>query len=99
MTGIELIANERKEQIEKHGRTVEGDVLENANGEIIMGVKALLSEDGFLFPSKWDMGICAKMLNKSYEERLVIVGALIAAELDRIEYIKTNNPCNNVQIS
>lgn len=42
MTGIELIAQERQEQIEKHGHTIERDIVENSNGELIKGVIALL---------------------------------------------------------
>ena len=36
ITGIELITNERKEQIEKHGRDINSDVIGNPNGEISM---------------------------------------------------------------
>ncbi len=96
MTGIELIAKERQEQIEKHGRPTERDVIENNNGELIMGVKALVNDDGLLFPGKWDMSICVKMFNKTYEERLVIAGALIAAEIDRLKHINSN-PCKNLE--
>jgi hypothetical protein len=33
LTGIELIAQERQEQIEKHGRSIEQDVALNGDGQ------------------------------------------------------------------
>ena len=38
-------------------------------------------------PSDWDDTISLKMCSKSYKERLIIAGALIAAELDRLTAI------------
>lgn len=35
LTGAELIAQERKEQIEKHNRSVEDDVRFNVKGQLI----------------------------------------------------------------
>ena len=96
-TGIELIAQERLEQIEKHGRTIEKDVANNANGELIMAARGLMIEDEEFpigvaekarfseFPADWDSILCRKMCAKSRKERLIIAGALIAAELDIIE--------------
>ncbi len=83
-TGIELIAQERKEQIEKHGYSVEQDEWHNDNNELIIAAMALLSDDGMRMPSKWNIVSIQKMINKLYKERLIIAGALIAAELDRI---------------
>jgi len=86
-TGIELIAIERKEQIEKHGRTPERDVAENVKGQLIEATIALLETDGDLFPESWSGAICEKMLMKPYINRLIIAGALIAAEIDRYNNI------------
>lgn len=89
-TGIELIAQERQEQIEKHGRTVEADVALNSSGQLATAAEMLLAadhEEGIdpeCFPEGWSRDICNAMLNKPYKERLVIAGALIAAEIDRI---------------
>lgn len=93
-TGIELIAQERKEQIEKHGRTVERDVHENAphvfEVPLTKAASALtmepLTDHGkyFMKPSNWDQSIWDKMCAKPYKERLIIAGALIAAEIDRL---------------
>jgi hypothetical protein len=87
MTGIEPIAEERKEQVERHGRTVAHDVRYNPNGDLAMGAVALITKNRVWFPRQWDKRICTDMIRKEYKERLVIAGALIAAELDRIQSI------------
>jgi hypothetical protein len=92
MTGIELIAQERRQQIEKHGRTIEKDVDQNDDNQLSMGALMLLSvdyEEGIdsaSFPQGWDHDICQHMIGKTYKERLIIAGALIAAEIDRISF-------------
>ena len=90
-TGIELIAQERKEQIEKHGRTVEQDVKLNSSYQLAIGASKLLaypaeSNNHKLPPNGWDVDIYKKMQDKPYKERLIIAGALIAAELDRLQH-------------
>lgn len=95
MTGIELIAKERKEQIEKHGRTVALDIKINNDFELCHAANGLLFSEGEISPmdiimefgklKDWDRGIIQKMVQKSYKERLVIAGALIAAEIDRLQ--------------
>ena len=88
-TGIELIAAERQEQIEKHGRTIARDVDENPNGRLVTGALALIRSESKGFwdemPMTWNPNICRKMAKKSYKERLIIGGALIAAEIDRLQ--------------
>lgn len=90
-TGIELIAEERREQIEKHGRTIERDNIENENGQLAHGAEMLLATeheegiDSVSYPDGWDPAICEHMLSKPYLERLAIAGALIAAEIDRLQ--------------
>lgn len=89
--GIELIAKERQEQIQKHGRTLHNDVLQNDNCQLALGAEMLLAAeheegiDPYSYPDGWDEKICRKMLAKSYKERLIIAGALIAAEIDRLQ--------------
>lgn len=89
-TGVFLIANERNSQIMKHGRTIARDVEENSNGELALGAEMLLAaehEEGIdpaSYPDGWDHEICRKMLSKPYKDRLIIAGALIAAEIDRL---------------
>ena len=41
-TGIELIAEERREQIEKHGRTLENDFVINDVGQLAHAAEMLL---------------------------------------------------------
>lgn len=92
-TGIELIAEERQEQIEKHGRTIKEDAKYNCSQQLTMGAEALICNNGAgdwnKFPMRWDDTICAKMINKPYKERLIIAGALIAAEIDRIQALQS----------
>lgn len=91
-TGLQLIAEERQEQIEKHGRTLETDIELNDMEELRIAAMALLGQDNdrvYLgkFPSMWGSNICNKMASKPYKERLIIAGALIAAEIDRINKV------------
>jgi len=91
--GIHLIAEERSEQINKHGRTIASDFQQNENGQLAIGAMMLLAvdfEEGIdsaSYPQGWDHDLCAKMLAKNYKDRLVMAGALIAAEIDRIQFI------------
>lgn len=105
MTGIELIAEERNEQIEKHGRTVASDVEYNVCGQLSFAVVALASEYDATGnkggsdenrinhferwrPIGWDKEQWMIMISKSYRERLIIAGALAAAEIDRLQAIE-----------
>jgi hypothetical protein len=93
-SGIQLITKERKEQIKKHNRSVEEDVLLNTRLQLPMGAVALIEKDWTFngdkrTPEGWDFKIWNKMHNKSYKERLIIAGALIAAEIDRIQRLAT----------
>jgi hypothetical protein len=92
-SGIELIAQERQEQVEKHGRTIDKDVRLNTNGQLSVAAGILsqmfIPDNMDLIPIGWDESIWNKMLCKPYKERLIIAGALIAAEIDRL-----NQPTN-----
>ena len=94
-SGIELIAEERKEQIEKHGKTVDFDVKVNHFGQIkdaaimLLGGEVDIDEENHC-PFNWDDDIWDKMMGKSKIDRLIIAGALIAAEIDRLQSL--NNP-------
>src|SRR5688572_5995972 len=80
-TGVGLIAIERLEQINKHGRTIERDNKENSAEQLATGAEMLLAmshEEGIdpqTFPDGWDHDICQHMLGKPYKERLIIAGA------------------------
>lgn len=88
-TGIELIAQEREEQITKHGRTVEQDVRENDNFQLTLAAAMLTAPNPKQFatptPGGWSWKIWNRMINKPYKERIIIAGALIAAEIDRLQ--------------
>ncbi len=94
-TGIELIAIEREEQIEKHGRSIDNDIRDNSHKQLTMAASILCVEYPFNFltvedvkqyqcPANWDKILWSKMVSKPYKERLVLAGALIAAEIDRL---------------
>jgi len=90
MSGIKLIEKERKEQIEKHGYSLENDKALNCHEQLSLVASILCLPDALgcgniEVPFGWDKEVFNKMINKPYEERLVIAGALIAAEIDRLE--------------
>lgn len=92
MTGIELIAKERQEQIVKHGKTVDFDVKFNTD-QLLKAAEILLKPviSPFLQtrrPFGWDRVYWHKLINKPYSERLTISGALIAAEIDRLKRLE-----------
>jgi hypothetical protein len=88
-TGIKLISDERKEQLEKHNRSLQEDYECNDRNQLAVAATWLI-EGGIDMqqrtPSEWDEDIWLKMVRKSYKERLIIAGALIAAEIDRLQY-------------
>lgn len=92
MTGIELIAKERHEQIEKHGHTTEKDVGNNNNEQLIQAVFGLIHHKYGEMPDEWDFEVVQKMMLKSLKDRLIIAGALIAAEIDRINFDTKQQP-------
>lgn len=95
-TGIELIAQERKEQIEKHGRTVKHDVNLNNVGQLPLAAGLLLwtkeedygSDISACCPTDWYPVFWRRMMKKPYKDRLIIAAALIAAEVDRLQAIE-----------
>ena len=86
MTGVELIAQERLEQKIKHGRTVKSDYELNSDYQLINGAIRLLNGGDYPPPDGWDKETWTKMLNKGDGERYVIAGALIADEIDRLNF-------------
>lgn len=92
MSGIELIAQERKEQLEKHNRPIENDVAYNSEHQLSWAASRLCR----IFPTNtlpkdWNKDLWLKMILKPYKERLIKAGALIAAEIDRLLYIEKLN--------
>lgn len=97
-TGIELIASERAEQLEKHGRTVEMDVVSNNAHQLTVAAANLCylgatltdAEIDARTPYGWNKAEWRKMMQKPYVERVAIAGALLAAEIDRELFVTTH---------
>lgn len=88
MTGIELIAQERKEQLEKHEFSIERDIAWHKNGQLVDAAMQYLGTDLIdCYPEDWDRR-WYKSENPDWNgnriDELKIAGALIAAEIDRI---------------
>lgn len=92
MTGIEAMLIERKEQLGKHNKSVKYDIKVNSTGQLREGARKLITHHPELLidnpPEGWDKELWKKMCLKPYKERLVIAGSLLAAEYDRIEFVK-----------
>jgi len=94
-TGIELISEERGEHFTKHRISIGLDKIYNSEYQLCTGAARLLFspiDEGFdmvkeadiFIPEMWDKELWVKMCSKTYKDRLIIAGALIAAEIDRI---------------
>lgn len=84
MNGIDLIKKEREEQIEKHGfDATHDDVFDE--WQLKNCAVFALTDDPDFFPTEWDENWMLKIRNKPYKEQLIIAGALIAAEIDRVQ--------------
>lgn len=89
-TGIELIVEERQEQIEKHKWTKQHDRQINDEGELVQAAEFCLKaqgrgvgfDDGW--PYNWSHEYRRKILNKDLVSQLKIAGALYMAENDRL---------------
>jgi hypothetical protein len=90
MTGIELIAAERKRQIELKGWTAEHDDTHECN-ELIQAAVCYLHESssyeigGDPPPWPWPRRFESGLGRSGYVRSLTKAGALIAAEIDRLQ--------------
>nr|WP_293837509.1 hypothetical protein [uncultured Arsenicibacter sp.] len=100
-SGVDLIAKERHEQINKHGFSIEKDLSQNDYEKLISATLSILFQNPkfsepierkpiYFYPNSWDDKYYERIVQKSRIEQLVIAGALIAAEIDRILY--SNDP-------
>lgn len=95
-TGIDLIKKEREKQLSKY--SIEDDSICNCTCELSRVAERLLCYN-YKSDSKYVLDIsserksiierypnkkCEALISPSYKERLIIAGALIAAEIDRI---------------
>jgi len=90
-TGAGLIAIERQEQIEKHGITIHSDKDLNRSEQLRLAAIRLIIDSydrDCLVPNNWDKRLWEKMASKPYLQRLIISGALLAAEIDRYQSIE-----------
>jgi len=85
--GVALIEIERKEQLGKHNISIASDMDLNSEGELINAALFVLSSNIGHYPAIWDGVFAEKIKQKTYKEKLVIAGALIAAEIDRVHAI------------
>ncbi len=83
-TGIELIADERKRQVEEEGYSIDHDrVLKNHQLTYAAIVYAIYDFDRSII-EYWPW-VMKYLKPKSNLENLILAGALIAAEIDRIQ--------------
>lgn len=87
MNGVGLIHQERLEQQYKHGYDENHDRI-YTKGELKDAAIFCLTQDFTHYPVNWDIKYADKFNMKNYKDRLAVAGALIAAELDRIERIE-----------
>ena len=91
--GIDLIAEERDEQIEKHGFSVVRD-LQYHEGELVQAAKfCLMYNDSvelqqFNWPEKMNAQARDVIMSKDSIDRTILAGAFMAAELDRVFYFR-----------
>lgn len=83
-TGIELITEERQEQITKHHYTAERDD-QYINGELTIAAEASIEGDDADFPADWNLVLIQRICDKDVIDRMIIAGALYTAEKERIE--------------
>lgn len=84
-TGVELIAEERQEQIEKHKWDIEHDACYH-NEELITAALFCIDPWRFEWPWGWIENFRTKIRYKNRINQLKVAGALIAAEIDRLQY-------------
>lgn len=83
LPGVISIYKERLEQIEKHGFDALHDDNEyHKNGQLTNAAHFALTLQGW--PEGWDDDYKQKIVEKSYINRLIVAGAFIAAEIDRL---------------
>lgn len=104
--GIKMIAQERQKQIDKHGFTAayhadHPEFYENkqlSQAAVSLLVQDLAPHDLVTeIPSNWDVVWFQNLMDRGVIERLVIAGALIAAELDRLTELACYQKCESCQ--
>ena len=94
-TGIEQIAEQRNDQLQKLGYDLKHDIELNNDFQLLeaAGILTWLNKKDYGYnieatcPAGWNEDLWHKMMTKPYRERLAIAGALLAAEIDRLQAI------------
>jgi len=87
MNGIELISKERDEQINKHGCSIKNDI-GSINEELLDVALFTITGNSDFYPRGWNDEFKSKLHKKDRIEQLAVAGALIAAEIDRLQYVE-----------
>lgn len=82
-TGFESIAKERIEQVKKHRYDLHSD-RNYTKGELVKAAQYCITLDIKFWPRGWQTVFRDKIKSKSLEDRYVIAGAFLAAEVDRL---------------
>lgn len=104
-TGIDLFTTERLKQIDKHGFTAKHHAEHPEwyeNNQLQLAAFSLLSHEFYeqsevddTIPEGWDRDWFLDLHSRPHKERLIIAGTLIAAELDRLEYLGLEWKCTD----
>lgn len=89
-TGVELIAEERQEQIKKHGHTAEKDDLK-VDEELVGVARYILFANNDYLPKGYDRDDIMQIFTRPRIEQLAIAGAMLAAEIDRLQRLENGN--------
>ncbi|GAA4328400.1 hypothetical protein GCM10023184_18260 [Flaviaesturariibacter amylovorans] len=87
LTGAQHIAQERYEQIHKHGWDASNDA-DYGNGELLRAAAFCLDSQYFTWPNGWSEHFRDKILAKDRVQQLRVAGAFIAAEIDRLQALE-----------
>lgn len=88
MTGVQLIAKERDEQIWIHNHTIQTDFNNNEKGVMLDAAVAIITDHQMYWPQDWRAEVFLHIRNKPRNEQLAIAGAFLAAEIDRNLYLE-----------
>lgn len=81
--GVQLIQQERLEQVVKHGWDIEHDSVYE-NGELLQAAKFCIEPLVYAWPQNWLVKFGEKIFYNSRIDQLKKAGAFIAAEIDRL---------------
>lgn len=90
-TGLDLVAQERKEQIEKHGYTIVNDQ-QYQNNELVKAALFCTAPQVFEWPQFWSTKFRYKIEHKSRIQQLVCAASFLIAEIDRELNSDPENP-------